>query len=226
MSPVPAPDPAPPDFDVVGTPSEGDSIVFTGGQWVPGAGGGGSGLPFSMPSAGVSGPHPNTQGSGTYQFIKMPNDAGNWLAVGVEGDAFPRFMFSNTAVQDGINFGDGTYDPWDTPGPAIGIVQVNSAHSAMHITGGQDSTNEGSLWLGLPGTNVPVFNRIDAPLALRVSLSVTAGAKISSAAGAPTAFAGDVGDIYFRTNPAGANTTIYRCTVAGIAGAATWAGIL
>ena len=45
-----------------------------------------------------------------------------------------------------------------------------------------------------------------------------------SGTGAPT-IGGDVGDLYWN-QAGGAGTTLYRCTVAGAAGAATWAGIL
>lgn len=47
---------------------------------------------------------------------------------------------------------------------------------------------------------------------------------IWSGTGAP-AIGGNVGDLYIRTNPAGDSTYFYRCTVAGAAGAATWAAV-
>lgn len=45
-----------------------------------------------------------------------------------------------------------------------------------------------------------------------------------SGAGVPT-IGGNVGDFYIRSDPAGDSTYFYRCTVAGAAGAATWAAI-
>lgn len=50
------------------------------------------------------------------------------------------------------------------------------------------------------------------------------GATIYSASGVPS-IGGNVGDLYIRTNAAGDSTYFYRCTVAGVAGAATWAAI-
>lgn len=49
----------------------------------------------------------------------------------------------------------------------------------------------------------------------------------TNGSGAPTALAGVVGARYWRSDtPGTANQRLYICTVAGIAGAATWVGIL
>ena len=65
--------------------------------------------------------------------------------------------------------------------------------------------------------NVGAVNQMGVPLQLG-TWSLQAGS------GVP-AVGGNVGDLYVRTNPAGDSTYLYRCTVAGAAGAATWVAI-
>lgn len=71
-------------------------------------------------------------------------------------------------------------------------------------------------------TNAGAVNVMGSPLQLSTVAGAT-GAILNSGAGVP-AVGGNVGDLFFRTNPSGANTLIYQCTVAGAAGAATWVG--
>jgi hypothetical protein len=75
-------------------------------------------------------------------------------------------------------------------------------------------------------TNVGAINQLAAPLQLGNAANGS-GAIISSAAGTPASnnTPGNVGDLYIRTDPAGDSTYLYRCTVAGVAGGATWAAI-
>lgn len=210
-------------FVVDTPPSDGDTIVWDAAlrQWKPGAASGGSGLPAGDMFTTMDFANPQG-GSDIYTAAMFPADTVT-LAWGVLGDTFPRIVFSSTMFQDGINFSDGSYDPWNAPGPAIGIGSGATKH-ALHITGGE-SANTG-LYIGLADAFFPNdVVQMDGVLRLRVG-GQAAGARISSAAGAPTAFPGRVGDVYIRTDPSGANTTLYRCTVEGAAGAATWAGIL
>jgi hypothetical protein len=66
--------------------------------------------------------------------------------------------------------------------------------------------------------------RSTAPVRLDTNAGAV-GATLNSGAGAP-AIGGVVGDLYIRTDGThGAVTCLYQCTVAGAAGAATWAGI-
>ena len=75
-------------------------------------------------------------------------------------------------------------------------------------------------------TNVGAVNQVSAPLQLSDALN-RAGAVLQSGSGTPTSnnLPGNVGDLYIRTDPAGDSTYLYRCTVAGAAGAATWAAV-
>jgi hypothetical protein len=70
--------------------------------------------------------------------------------------------------------------------------------------------------------NAGTVNNFAAPLRLATNAGA-AGCILNSGANAPT-IGGNVGDLYFRTNPSGANTLIYQCTTAGAAGAAVWTG--
>lgn len=64
------------------------------------------------------------------------------------------------------------------------------------------------------------------PIIDQVTASITAS-MVLEGTGAPTALAGYAGQHYNRLDtPATANQRIYVCTVAGIAGAATWVGIV
>lgn len=71
-------------------------------------------------------------------------------------------------------------------------------------------------------TNAGAVNTFAAPVKLN-TLAGAAGAILNSGSGVP-AIGGNVGDLYIRTDGADA-TYFYRCTVAGAAGAATWAAI-
>lgn len=82
--------------------------------------------------------------------------------------------------------------------------------------------------LGISGAtdaNAGSVNLLNQPLKLGNSSGV--GPTISGGAGTPTSnnVGGNVGDLYIRTDPAGDSTYLYRCTVAGTAGNATWAAI-
>lgn len=66
-------------------------------------------------------------------------------------------------------------------------------------------------------TNQGAINQFGEPVQVGTCI-------IWSGTGAP-AIGGNIGDLYIRTDPAGDSTYFYRCTVAGAAGAATWAAI-
>jgi hypothetical protein len=67
--------------------------------------------------------------------------------------------------------------------------------------------------------NAGLVQQIATGLQLNASAAI-----VSSGANAPT-IGGNVGDLYVRTNPASDATYLYRCTVAGGSGVATWAAI-
>jgi hypothetical protein len=71
-------------------------------------------------------------------------------------------------------------------------------------------------------TNAGAVNKVASPLKLASAAGV-GGAILNSGSGVP-AIGGNVGDVFFRTDFAGANTVVYFCTVAGTAGNATWVG--
>lgn len=72
-------------------------------------------------------------------------------------------------------------------------------------------------------TNVGTGNKFSAPMKLATAAGV-GGIWLQSGAGVP-AVGGNIGDLYIRSDPAGDSTYLYRCTVAGVAGVATWAAI-
>lgn len=143
-------------------------------------------------------------------------------AIAVDGDDFPRVVM--TDPMNGWYFGDGTVNPVNA-GAAwwIGGPDVNGAFSQT-IEGGAGSTQRA------------IFGHLDANAGYTTQFqgggiqfqrypTPSAALSFSGGLGAP-AVGGNVGDLYFRADPSGANQTIYRCTVAGTAGNATWAGIL
>lgn len=82
------------------------------------------------------------------------------------------------------------------------------------------------------GTHIGPSNRVAAPLKLDTGAignngsNGPLGASLQSGVGVPNC-GGEVGGLYFRTDtPSTSNQRIYICTVAGLAGAATWVGIL
>lgn len=82
------------------------------------------------------------------------------------------------------------------------------------------------------GVHIGPSNRVAAPLKLDTGAigsngtNGALGASLQSGSGAPNC-GGEVGGLYFRTDtPSTSNQRVYICTVAGVAGAATWVGIL
>ncbi len=76
---------------------------------------------------------------------------------------------------------------------------------------------------GITDTNVGPSNKLSLPVKI-ASLSGAGGIFLQSGTGAPTALGGNVGDLYIRADGTD-GTYFYRCTVAGVAGGATWAAI-
>jgi hypothetical protein len=143
-------------------------------------------------------------GEGKLTTLVFPQDTGQ-VAIAVAGDDFPRVLLAD--ITDGWYFGDGTADPYN------GNAYLNSDKDRISIS-------------GLHGlkTNVVVGN---SPMGVYFpAQTILFGqSSLSMGTGEP-GIGGDVGNIYIRIDPGGANETIYRCTVAGVAGDATWVGIL
>jgi hypothetical protein len=141
------------------------------------------------------------------------------LAVAIEGDAFPRWVMYADATL-GLFMGDGSYDPFNAGENALaaGLLLGDSL-----IVGKRPGTTLG-FGTSDPGGKRPGYSDIDGGLQINTPAGNN-GAMLASGHGAP-AIGGEIGDIFIRTDPGGASETIYRCTVAGTAGNATWTGIL
>lgn len=148
-------------------------------------------------------------GTGKLTTVIFPAN-GALLALAIEGDAYPRMIFEANGI---IDLGDGASDPTDTGGTLSAVQQSGTGGNA------QASALNGSLnsfTASVDSTNTDPVNESSGPLKLEHS-----GVILQSGAGVP-ARGGNVGDLYIRTDPSDVNSYLYRCTVAGIAGAATW----
>jgi hypothetical protein len=169
--------------------------------------------------------YPNTlDGSGNYQALVLGGSQAALHAQAYSGDAFPSVVY---ALQLGngwyIYFGDSTFDPTDdTKNAAIGLMETAGAgkqgitfqaYGSQFFTTGidgnlgfvQPTLGDGARYgLSQGGPHVPS------------TVSFTAGR------GAPT-IGGNVGDAYWQQD--GGTAPFYVCTVAGVAGAATWAAL-
>ena len=161
-------------------------------------------------------------GAGTFETLVV--NGGSSVVTGAHaylGDAHP-FMIAtgyttNTTAQ-GFWFGDGTHDPWGGPGNA-GFLTTNN--TATHVVYPVLFGNNHILFEGAASANGPDDLLVATGLALQPQQNPTNNVQLWSGTGAPT-IGGRVGDIYFRQD-GGASNAVYQCTVAGVAGAATWA---
>jgi hypothetical protein len=214
----------PADADEVYLRTMGHSVRAIAAVAAKRAGGGGGVTPGTvLPVADPAGVTVDTTtydnpvtGSGKITTLVFPQQTAAF-AIAIEGDAFPRWCWATDPVTDDLTLGDGTIDPDGGNGAYVGC----------------NPQGDGTMALTLGGANAGlILNEIDANVGVR-NKSTGAGGKfclgnqatLSSGTGTPN-FGGNVGDIYIRTDPGGANETIYRCTVAGSFGLATWVGIL
>lgn len=156
-------------------------------------------------------------GVGKLTTLVLPQDT-VVLAIAIEGDAFPRWLIESDP-QDGMQLGDGTYDPYNGPTGNGHAAEMFIGQDGTFAVQGAPGGVPFSLSLGYNGS----ANR-GHQSALTGPIAIGTAAAISSGTGAPVT-GGEVGDIYIRTD-GGALSTIYRCTTAGTAGNAVWAGIL
>jgi hypothetical protein len=155
-------------------------------------------------------------GSGKIATLVFPATT-TAFAIALEGDAFPRWCFSSDPMGDDLTFGDGTFDPDGGRGAFMGIHAKDAdGFVSMAIGGGRGNIN-----LGVADDHSPTGVRHD----INHPFAFTDGSKIFMASGDPSNYAGNLGDIIFRTD-GDVGSTIYRCTVAGTTGDATWAAIL
>jgi hypothetical protein len=124
-----------------------------------------------------------------------------------------RFYLPNT-IGEGPGYGPAPYQP--VPG---WTPSVNDSCVVIFVGNG----------FGRPYVvEFPTATPLTSSIAVNGSVRLNSpfGATLSSGSGAPT-IAGAKGDRYYRTDtPTVANQREYICTVAGVAGSATWVGIL
>jgi hypothetical protein len=187
----------------------------------PAGGGSGSDIPIADPSGvtvdTTTYDNPIT-GSGKLTTLVFPRTTAA-IAFALEGDAFPRWIFSSDPVGDDITLGDGTHGSDDGKGAFIGSGPAQTdGTQVLNISGGG-----GGFVLGLVDANRGHVNRSNLPWQFNAQGALSF---IDTDPSAPSAGpGGDVGDICIRTN-GGVGSTIYRCTVAGTTGNTTWDAIL
>lgn len=185
------------------------------------SGGGSGGSQPSVPIAASSGTIDTTTydnpvtGSGKIATLVFPANTAAF-AIALEGDAFPRWCFAADPVNDDLTIGDGTFAPDGGDGAFMGIALQSDGTAAMQIGGAG-----GGLSLGhITGDGRTVNQTLRA-------VQLGNAASISSGGFDPNlGLEGAVGDIFIRTDSGVAMEVIYRCTVAGGPGVATWAGIV
>jgi hypothetical protein len=214
------------------TPAEYES---TGTDWLELPQGGGSSLIFWPAADQADASYDNStwadniEGSGFYEALKFPATAVTYgaFAMGVAGEAFPRMIIGSSmgpdaSVLGGIGMGEGTIDPAGKNGVWYGILETKGTGTAsLEIGSGGQPLLTGGIDTNSGFGNLAVLN------GLQLSRCQGGGARNITqygGHGVPT-IGGNVGDLYWRDD-GGAGTYLYRCTVAGGGGAATWVGIL
>jgi hypothetical protein len=142
--------------------------------------------------------------------LVLPSDGGT-LAIALAGDAFPRWVLGGDPTNYGLLFGDGTAALTS----AAAVISYFNGALSLYSTSLNEQFN-----IGVADTNHGSVNRSRGP----ISLSGGAAALLAGT-GAPT-LGGNVGDLYVRTDGANGTLILYRCTVAGTAGNATWVPVL
>lgn len=196
-------------------------------DWEDPAGGGGDAIPIGDVTGyridTTTYDNPATGGPDKIKVIVFPaappGGAQVVYGVAVEGDAFPRELHFADPISAGVDFGDGTTDPWNQQSfgwagdrnddnsyefdfiAAVGLTLGTQDPNYVH----QARFSGGALVLGLGGTG-------------------DAGAGLISGIGAPTC-GGYVGDVYIDKD-GGDGAWLYRCTTSGVAGDAVWAAKL
>ena len=151
------------------------------------------------------------KGSGKLTTIVFPADQGA-IAIALTGDAFPRWLMASDSL-DGLYIGNGTTDPY-TDGVAItrsGLALTLEGGSSNVQVGGGSGSNRASTTTTVSAGLVVSAAALDPPM-------------VAGGSGAP-AIGGNAGDLFIRTDPPDVNHYLYRCTVAGTAGNATWVAL-
>lgn len=191
-------------------------------------GGGGSGLFWPAANQGHSALDTTTyadtpDGAGLLDTLVI--DGAQTVVTGAHaylGDAHPYMISTGYSVNQtagGFWFGDGSQDPWAGAGRAGFLVTNNNATHVVYpvLFGNGHVLLEGAAPVNGP---TDLLNMTGA--ALQSQQGGAGNVQMWAGIGAPT-IGGQVGDIYFRQD--GGTSVIYVCTVAGVAGSATWATI-
>lgn len=146
------------------------------------------------------------------------------LAFKRAADTYPCLLIT-VGGDGGVGFvmGDGTVDPWNN-GAYTSVFSNGDGTYAAYF-----GTSNNVLYVPKLDAMAGYFAKFTIPVQLSGGSTGggggTAGAIISSEPGVPS-LGGNVGDIYVRSTDApSVAALIYRCTVAGIAGAATWVSL-
>jgi hypothetical protein len=162
---------------------------------------------------------PIAGGGAKLATLVFPADA-SALALAISGDLFPRIIFGVDPTDFGVvMFGDGSYDPTGNKGGGVNVGTKNADSSVQATLYGAAFS---AITTGIKSAHVAEYNASTPPFAV----SGASGAKLSSGMPDPNVGqGGDVGDLYIGLS-GGVLSTIWRCTVAGAGGAATWVGIV
>jgi hypothetical protein len=133
------------------------------------------------------------------------------LAIAVAGDAFPRYLIASDSG-DGIHLGTGAEDAYGTN------KSIAASDTALVLEG-----PNGNIWVG--DTTVARGPTTRFQTAIAIGGSGGDRSAISSAGGVPDALPGQENDLYIRGDAPDVNHYLYRCTVTGTAGNATWVPI-
>lgn len=168
----------------------------------------------------------NWSGVGNYDALVFANNNGVAAAIALQGDAFPRYVILADPVGvrgGGILMGDGTVDPASFAGVWYGAYPgLAPGDFAMQV----GSSGQALLGAGLDTNST--FNLLSIVGGLQLDqVQGFTGSAIAQYCGVGVpVIGGNVADKYWRNDPAGAGTYLYNCTVAGVAGAAVWVGVL
>lgn len=146
-----------------------------------------------------------------------PEGAQVLYATALEGDAFPRqYVFVNPGNGGGIDYGDGTQDPWNGRSGGV-FVQANGDGSYAYCI-----TAFSGLKIGLVDVNVGRIAQFTGTVQLSPASENSGGGpgNIQVGHGAPVC-GGSLGDPYFDLD-GDDGAWLYRCTTEGAAGDAVW----
>lgn len=179
------------------------------------SGSGGGGLAAANPFTVETMPDPVS--GDTMTVMVFPTDQ-TTIAWKLAGDAFPRMLWTSD-TGNGLYLGDGTSDPYGSDGASI--YPYRNLDGTTGITLG---ASVGNLKLGAHRNTVDDhINIFNEPVQID---TINGGPVFKGGFGPPTNLPGVIGDLYFRRDAGSIYDIFYRCTVTGVASAATWVPVL